>query len=423
MERTQTFVATLSLIVGGVGALVAGCSPAAQPTATPQATATTQPAPTATIPAPTATPTPGPQYELWAIDQSDADKGGAKLYIYASKDLEQKQAGTPEVVDLTVAAGGVGAGVGVRPHALSFNGTQTHALIAHVASGHVYVMRTKDRKVVASIDVGEQAHWAAVSPDDKSILVANQNGKKLARITADFAAEKFTHDPAQDLNLAALEDKDYPDNAPICPLIFAPGTQNTYVTLRGGGLLVVDAGSTPMKVVQSLPKDIVSPAGCGGVATGGKVYIDSGTATSGHVYVFKPEGLAKTLVMTEYGTDTHGMMLVGKGRYLWVGNRGLGDNIVVIDTQTDTVAGMITAVRPAPDIMGISPTGDIVYVAVRGPNPATGGAPARGERPGVHALKVTQNGASGEDWLFIPIGDQGATSTSDVHGVAVRVVK
>lgn len=363
-------------------------------------------------------------YEVWAIDQADADKGGGKLYIFKGESLEKGQAGTPEVIDLTAGAVGVGNGSGTRPHALAFNSTRTHAIIANVASGHVYIMRIKDRKIVGSIDVGEQAHWAAPAPDDAFILVANQNGKKLARIEADFEKDQFTHNPAADLNLGAVQDAGHPDNAPICPLVFAPGGKESYITLRGGGLYVVDAGVTPMKIVKSYDKDQVAPAGCGGIAVAGKVFVNSGTATSGHVYVFdKSHNLLKTLNLTSHGTDAHGMVVTGGGKYLWVGNRGNGDNIVVIDTAKDEVVGTISPVGAAPDIMDISPNGKFVFVALRSANPLTGGAPAKGEKAGIQVMEVTEKGAKGVQKLFVPIGDQTPQSPNDVHAVAVRRVR
>lgn len=367
---------------------------------------------------------PSAQYELWAIDQADAAKGGAKLYIFKGANLDKGEAGTPEVVDLDAGAKGVGAGPGTRPHALAFNNKLTHAIVANVASGHVYFMRLQDRKIVASIDVGEQAHWAAAAPDDSFVLAANQNGKKLARIKADFEKEQFSHNPAEDLDLKSLEDAGHPDNAPICPLLFAAGTKQVYITLRGGGLLVVDASTTPMKVVKSLAKDEIAPAGCGGIALGEKVYINSGTATSGHVYVFdKNNTLKKTLTLTSLGTDAHGMILTGGGRYLWVGNRGNGDNIVVLDTKTDEIAGTISPVGSAPDIMDVSPHGRLAFVALRSANPLTGGAPAKGEKPGIQVMEITEKGTKGVQKLFIPIGDQSPQSPNDVHALAVRRIK
>jgi DNA-binding beta-propeller fold protein YncE len=357
-------------------------------------------------------------YEVWIIDQADAARGGARLYIFDGARLAAGQLGAPEVINLDAAAAGVGDGPGVRPHMLAFDPTYRYAVIANVASGHVYVMRASDRKIIASIDVGEQAHHAEVSPDGRFIIAANQNGKRLARIAADFAAERFTYSRADDLDLGALQDGAHPDNAPICPVLAG---NRAYVTLRGGGLYVVGYATTPMRVLRSYGVEQILPAGCGGVVTGGKVYINSGTATSSSLYVFDEatDALRKSLRLSWTGADGHGMVLVGGGRYLWMGNRADG-NIAVISTSVDALAGLITGVGAAPDIMGASPDGRFVFVAMRGPNNLTGGPPAKGDRPGLLVLQVLEDGRNARRVTFVPIGDQTAGSANDTHVVAVR---
>ena len=359
-------------------------------------------------------------YEVWIIDQADAAKGGAKLYIYRGEQLEgDRCTGTPQVVGLEATAAGVGHGPGVRPHLLAFNSTHTHALIANVASGHVYFMRTADRKIVASTDVGEQAHAAYAAPDDNIVMVANQNGKKLARIHTNFANESLNYDPADDLNLGALEGPDFPDNAPICPILFTAGGKKAYVTLRGGGLYVVDVAATPMRVVRSYTKDQIAPAGCGGALVGNKVYINSGTIASSDLYVFdgNTDSLMKHIPFSPLGKDGHGLMVVGK--YLWMGNRASG-NIVVVDTETDTNVSIIREVGAAPDIMDMSPSGNHIFVALRGPNNLTGGPAAKGQTPGFAAFRPDAGGYTGTRTLFVAIGDQSADSPRDPHSLAVR---
>lgn len=356
-------------------------------------------------------------YEVWVVDQADAANGGDRLYIYAPSSWSEPV----ESIQLGARAGGVGDGAGVRPHLLLFNNAHTHALLANVASGHVYVIRASDRTVVASIDVGEQAHGAMASPDDGWILVANQNGKKLARVQADFASEQFTHERAADLDLGALEDGTHPDNAPICPVMYVGSAGKAYVTLRGGGMYVVDTLATPMRVLRSYGNDQIAPAGCGGIAHNGRVYVNSGSATDGNLYVFDAvtDDLVSSMSTTQYGTDAHGMAIVGN-RYLWMANRGAGDNIVVFDTQTGQVVSTIDDVGPAPDLLGLSPAGDTVFATLRGPKALTGGPSAIGESPGIAILAVERDGAGGRRTAFVPIGDQGSESNVDPHGIAVR---
>lgn len=375
----------------------------------------------AALATPSTTRGQGTGYEVWAIDQADVGRGGARLYIYDGQRLEAGQAAAPQVVDLTAAAAGVGDGIGIRPHMVAFNATHTHAVIANVATGHVYIMRASDRRIVASVDVGEQAHHAEVSLDGSVIIAANQNGKRLARIRADFAADRFTYNRADDLNLGALEDAAHPDNAPICPVL---NGGKAYITVRGGGLYIVDYRSSPMRVVKEYGRTTVAPAGCGGVLLAGKVYINSGTATSSDLYVFDAatDALLKHIRLSWTGSDGHGMLATGGGRYLWMGNRA-DHNIAVINTNRDTSAGLITGFGAAPDIMALSPSGRRVYVALRGPNNLTGGPTAKGETPGVGILEVTDEGRSGRRVGFLPIGDQTPASPSDPHTLAVRPVR
>jgi DNA-binding beta-propeller fold protein YncE len=357
------------------------------------------------------------RYEVWVIDQADAARGGARLYIYDGQRLEAGGAVTPEVVNLDAAARGVGDGPGVRPHLLEFNAAGTHAIISNVATGHVYIVRVRERRMVASIDIGEQVHHAAASPDGTLIIAANQNGKRLARIRADFTAERFTYAREDDLNLAALENAAHPDNAPICPLLTR---DRAYVTARGGGLYVIDYRATPMRVVREYGLPQISPAGCGGVVMGEKVYINSGTATSSDLYVLDraTHEITKHLRLAWTGSDAHGLVATGGGRFLWMANRA-DHNIAVINTNRDAVVGVITGVGAAPDLMALSPNGRRVYVALRGPNNLTGGPTAKGETPGMAVLEVTDEGRTGRRVGFQPIGDQSAATASDPHTLAV----
>lgn len=364
-------------------------------------------------------------YEVWTIDQADAARGGAKLYIYRGEELEgNAYSGTPEVVDLHAAATGVWDGPGVRPHLVLFNSTHSHAIIANVASGHVYVMRAADRRIVTSIKVGVQAHAAYPTPDDKWIIVANQNGKRLARISSDYVNDWYEYDTNHDLNLGALENPNNPDNAPICPVLF-PTPSKAYVTVRGGGLYVADISATPIRVVASFPRSQIAPSGCGGIVAGSRVYVNSGAAfvegaQSSDLYVFDGvrDQLLQHIPYTPIGRDGHGMAMVG--RFLWMGHRQSG-NITVLDTNTNVNIANFP-IGAAPDIMDVSPTGGHVFVAMRGPNNLTGGPPAKGVRPGIQVVRVDLGGASGTPALFVPIGDGAADTPVDPHSVAVRRV-
>ena len=381
----------------------------------------------------------GAPYELWVVDQANADVGGAKVYVYRGAQLSGSAlTGAPEVIDLQAGATGVGDGPGVRPHLLLFNTRHTHGVLASVASGHVLFIRAADRKVTGSVDVGDQAHGAVPSDDDRIALVANQNGKKLARIRTDYAAERYVHEAEADLDLGALEDAEHPDNAPICPLMLVDGGRKAYVTVRGGGMYVVDTGATPMRVLRQYGRSQVAPAGCGGVVLGDKVYINSGAPASSDLYVFdaRTDALLKHLPLTPYGTDGHGLSLVGGGRYLWFANRGNGDNVVVIDTARDEVVNVLPDVGAAPDLMDLSPgvAGSLPLRArlrrdVPGPgrdaglrHPAPAEQPHRGPQRVGRGQRgrrdgIAENGRTGSRLYSFPVG----TETSDTHALAVRL--
>jgi len=71
----------------------------------------------------------------------------------------------------------------------------------------------------------------------------------------------------------------------------------------------------------------------------------------------------------------------------------------------------------------LSPSGNHVFVALRGPNNLTGGPSAKGETPGIAVFQVLDRGRSGRRILFVPIGDQSPASSVDPHTIGVRVVR
>ncbi len=116
----------------------------------------------------------------------------------------------------------------------------SYAIVAYVATGHVLFLDADTRAPVVCIDAGAQAHAAFSTPDGRSVIVANQNGKLLQRISADFETGTFALDPAATLNLATCVTPSgapceapglRPDNAPICPVADSSG-RFVFVTLR-----------------------------------------------------------------------------------------------------------------------------------------------------------------------------------------------
>jgi len=211
-----------------------------------------------------------------------------------------------------------------------------------------------------------------------------------------------------------------PDNAPICPVIDST-SRFTFVTLRGGGLFVVDSTASPMAIVAEYDKNTVHPNGCGGMEAAGKMYVNSGGGTPANpleadLYSFPMRGFSSspnppntpppTIVFSHDDrgfVDSHGAALTKHDRFLWVADRA-ANRIVVVDTNTDSLVNEIALVGPksddpAPDLMDISPPGNRVFVSLRGPNPLTGNVPgvnnAVGSTPGVGVLRVERGGAAG----------------------------
>ncbi len=244
LGRASAFIGTFAILVAACGGRAAAPSTA-----------------------PTATPAP-PSYELWVVDQAETTPtGGGTLYIYKGADLSGAAPAPAYTVNLGEAALGVGDGIGKHGHSIAFNPTMTHAVISYVDSGHVQVIRAVDRKVVASIKMtGSTAgpaapHASAVTPAGDAIIVANQGGKRLQRITADFKNDVYKLDAAADLDLSLLEDADHPGNLPVIP-VFTPDGRYVYVPMRGGGSYVVDYQVTPMKTVATLGKSAIGPQSC-----------------------------------------------------------------------------------------------------------------------------------------------------------------
>ena len=225
---------------------------------------------------------PAAAYEVWIMDQSDtAKESGGFLYIYDGGQLAAAPSRAKPIVTLDL-AGDINKfcedatkKAVRRPHMLFFTKDQSHAILSFL-SGQVLFMDAASRKPEACLSMGKNVHAAWPTPDQKLAIAANIAEKKFIRIWTDYAGHTFSLDPAKDeLNLAALESKERPDAAPICPITDATG-KYAFITLRGGGLVVVDVTETPMKVVATLTNVEIHPGGCGGIQVDQTMYINSG---------------------------------------------------------------------------------------------------------------------------------------------------
>jgi DNA-binding beta-propeller fold protein YncE len=427
------------------------------------------------------------KYEVWAIDQSDSagKTFGGTLYVWDGQDLE-KQHGVirhdevtdsdlfglrfrrrpPEAdrIDLGAEASALclaqtGANP-IRPHMIAVNPAQTHVIVSFVATGHVLFLDANTRRPLECIRTSpgvngiRQAHMSTPSPDGTYVAVANQNGKLFERIRTDYENNVFTLEPAATIDLAncmtpgglPCQSVDLrPDNAPICPVIEST-SRFTFVTLRGGGLFVVDTKATPMRIVGEYDKDVVHGNGCLGAESLGKMYIDSGGGTAANLYqadlyVFPLGGFSTTpnapnlpapgVVFNESHVehaDAHGAALARQDKFLWIADRGR-NFLWVVDTRTDQVVNRIQLVNdlsvdPTPDLLSVSPDGSHVFMSLRGPIPLTADPHvSTGSTPGVGVLKVRQGGrnATFESIVRVSNVDPLGQERADVHASTVRM--
>lgn len=402
--------------------------------------------------------------EVWLVDQSNSPGRayGGTIHIFAGADLVRENAASAAAthrIDLSTGTAelcmsSTGANP-VRPHMLFFNSTQSHAVLSFVASGHVVVFDAATRAPIACVRSSpgaggaRQAHAAVPAPDDSYILVANQNGKLLERIDTDFARNSFVLNPAATIDLASCttpagqpceSPQLRPDNAPICPIV-GSNRRNAFVTLRGGGLFVVDPTPTPMRITAEYDRGTVHPNGCGGVEAGGRVFLNSGGGTGSNlhefdVYTFPLSGYsagnpantpAPTVAFSDdvEPRDSHGMALVGGN--VWVFDRGA--NLVEIFAAnggarrgTIALAGNLSA-DPTPDLAAVSPGRSHVFVSLRGPNPLSGDPHvSTGSTPGIGVIEIGEDGRTGALRAIVPISnrDGGGVERADPHGIALR---
>lgn len=391
-----------------------------------------------------ATFSPAQGYEVWLTDQSDtADKSGGYLYVYDGAQLAANpgQAQPTKKIDLSKEVNSFckkETGKAVRrPHMVFFTKDQKFAVISFL-TGQVLFMDASSKQPIGCISVGKNVHAAWPTPDQRLVIAANIKEKTFIRINTDYSSKNFNFDGQRDvINLKALETGERPDNAPICPITESSSTY-AFVTLRGGGLLVIDVKDTPMKVVSSLNDIQIHPGGCGGVQVGNTMYVNSGggwpvAPLAYDVYALNLNGLPNSLsakLVSSRDTmfaDSHGMVAVGQ--YLWVVDRA-GNNIEIIDTVSHFIVGVINLVGshspdPAPDLIGVAPDNSYVFTNLRGIHPLTGNNKevnnAKGSTPGILVIKVQNNGRGGK-----VVGVSGVSNmkngkeTADPHGIAVR---
>jgi hypothetical protein len=406
-------------------------------------------------------------YEVWLVDQSNTNGTtfGGTIHIYDGDHLT-RFFGSEPLPRARIDLGGVtselclaetGANP-VRPHMLVFNSKDTHAALTFVASGHVVVFDARTRLPLACLRTepgaggARQAHAAWPTGDDRYLLVANQNGKKLERIRTSYRNELFVQEPAATLDLAGCttptglpcESPELrPDNAPICPFV---GSDNgsAFVSLRGGGMFVVDWRRTPMKIVGEYDKSHVPANGCGFIEARGWVFGNGGGGTPANLDQFSvyrvplkghssrnPANFPTAQLLFDdpsHERDAHGVAVTKHDRFVWVGDRDA--NVVeVFDSPTGAHVSTLNLISqhsadPTPDLFASSPDRKWLFVSTRGPNPLSGDPHSSlGTDPGLLVIRVQEGGIDGEVRRLVRISnvDAGGVERADAHGIRVRL--
>jgi hypothetical protein len=199
-----------------------------------------------------------------------------------------------------------------------------------------------------------------------------------------------------------------------------------------------------MRILAEYDRDTVHGNGCGGVEAGGGMYVNSGGGTAANlaefdVYRFPLDGYdpanppnmpAPRLIFTDDGSgerDSHGMLATRHDHHLWVADRD-ANVFEVFEIASGAHANTIPLTGagsddPAPDLMDVAPSGNRVFVSLRGPNPLTGDPHAStGATPGLMVLQVTEDGGNGVVKSILPVSnmDAGGVERADPHAVRVR---
>ncbi|GIL74806.1 hypothetical protein Vretimale_2347 [Volvox reticuliferus] len=408
-------------------------------------------------------------YEVWIVDQSDSNNGsaligyGGYIHIFKNSDFNCPDATVDlgaETAQLCFERTGA---YPVRPHMVFFNPAGSHATLSFVTSGHVVIFRAKDRKPLTcfrttpGFNGQRQAHASVPTRDSKYIIVANQNGKMVERINVDWEREDFVHDLNATLalygncttpnGLPCESPGLRPDNAPVCTPTLANPTL-VFVTLRGGGLFVLDYTKTPLQIVAEYDNSTIGANGCGGVSAKNYMYINSGGGTTSNLYEFKVYKLPTTGYSSANAPNTpvpkkiaddstgdrdahYAGILYNKRTnptYFWQPDRAQSV-IDVFSFKNDKFVNRIDlkatnlSTDPTPDALVISPTMAYAFVSLRGPIPLSADPHvSTGSSPGLGVLEVQHYGRNARLASITSITNiVNGTNRADPHGLDLRV--
>ena len=409
-----------------------------------------------------------PAYEVWAVDQSgtEDDGTGGRLYIWDGEDIfiDDAKDAKPEIIDLAKAAKDANCDAPIKPHMILSNHTTpkaSHVILANVGSGNTFFIDIASRDIVGCVStIGgfngaggtTNSHASVASPANSIVIVANIGAKD----ESGFLHKIQTNYTSNDYKLVETLALDQFTNElgtavarPICHE-FTSDSKFAYITLAGGGLLVVDVGSAdgtiPMTVVKVYDKDTVPGIGCGvSRLPFSKIMTNGESGAKGgddFLYTFDTskaaEGVFPNPVQIELpGEDTHGAVtcIDQKGDIFAITSMRVSNDVNFVDLQTNKVVAtqsMATSFSPdpKPDVADI--VGNKMFIALRGAKPlsAIGSLESADRTPGVAVLTISDDCKSlsweeedlasmNDSKRMVTLKDGTEVSASDPHGLEV----
>lgn len=410
-----------------------------------------------------------PSYEVWAVDQSgtESDGTGGLLYIWDGQDIFVNNAkdATPEIIDLAKAAKVANCDAPIKPHMILANYTApkaSHAILANVGSGNTFFINIDSRAIVGCVNtIGgfngaggtTNSHASVSSPDNSMTIVANIGAKDesgfLHKIQTNYTSDNYKL--VETLALDQFTNELGTTVArPICHE-FTNDSKFAYITLAGGGLLVVDVGSAdgikPMTVVKVYDKDTVPGIGCGvSRLPFSKIMTNGESGAKGgddFLYTFDTskaeEGIFPKPTQIELpGEDTHGAVTCTdqKGDIFAITSMRVSNDVNFVNLQTNKVVATHSmsasfSEDPKPDVADI--LGNKMFITLRGAKPLTaiGSLEFAGRTPGVAVLTINDD-CNGFNWdsddiasmkdssrLLEEVFPGQKISTADPHGLEV----
>lgn len=297
-----------------------------------------------------------------------------------------------------------------KPHTITLSADGRFAYVANVGArretNNIVIIRTGDRKIVATLPAGPGTHMVVPSPTGGEAYAANAGGNTLTEILTDTNQVNFRKG-----RVMTIRGRNDSKSHPICIGSSRDGSK-LFVTNAGdpkgnpdttGFVSVINAASgTETARIPDLGNE-----SCGFARTkdGGRLYFTMGGALR-EFAVIDAESDRIILRQASGGKDPHGVALIPGGHQVWITNR-LSNNVSVFSATTGAHFRTFFDIGDKPDLLDFSPDGEKVIITLRG-DPATPMPGGPGREPGFVILDTE----SGKVLSKVAID-------GDPHGIAV----